>query len=105
MLATLLSVDGGEATIAGADLRTDPAGVRRVIGYVAQGGGTTDEVSAREELVMQARMYGIGKADAEQRAVAALAAFQLAEYADRRCKTHSGGPKRRGGTPPHAPPP
>jgi len=95
MLATLLSVDGGEATIAGADLRTDPAGVRRRIGYVAQGGGTTDEVSAREELVLQARMYGIGKAEAEQRAVAALDAFQLTEYADRRCKTYSGGQRRR----------
>jgi len=95
MLATLLPVDGGEATIAGVDLRTDPAGVRRVIGYVAQGGGTTDEVTAREELVMQARYYGIGKAEAEQRAVAALEAFQLSEYADRRCKTYSGGQRRR----------
>jgi ABC-2 type transport system ATP-binding protein len=95
MLATLLTVDGGEATIAGADLRTDPGGVRRLIGYVAQGGGTADEVSAREELVLQARMYGIGKADAERRAVAALDAFQLTEYADRRCKTYSGGQRRR----------
>ena len=30
----------GTATVAGRDLRTDPAGVRRRIGYVAQGGGT-----------------------------------------------------------------
>src|SRR5213596_2619205 len=50
MLATLLPPDDGDATVAGADLRTDPGEVRRRIGYVAQQGGTWDDVSAREEL-------------------------------------------------------
>ena len=95
MLATLIEPDGGEATVAGADLRKDPAEVRRRIGYVAQGGSTWDESSAREELVLQARLYGIGKADAHRRAERALEAFQLVEYADRKCKTYSGGQRRR----------
>ncbi|MEV4845613.1 ATP-binding cassette domain-containing protein [Micromonospora matsumotoense] len=95
MLATLIAPDGGDATIAGADLRKDPAEVRRRIGYVAQGGSTWDECTAREELVLHARMYGIGKADAHRRAVRALEAFQLTEYADRKCKTYSGGQRRR----------
>ncbi|MFF5232575.1 ATP-binding cassette domain-containing protein [Dactylosporangium sp. NPDC000521] len=95
MLATLISPDDGEATIAGANLRAEPEAVRRVIGFVAQGGGTTDDVSGREEIVLQARMYGIGKAEAEKRAEAALAAFELTEFADRKCKTYSGGQRRR----------
>ncbi|MEV4517187.1 ATP-binding cassette domain-containing protein [Dactylosporangium sp. NPDC049525] len=95
MLATLVAPDDGEATIAGANLRTEPGVVRRNIGFVAQGGGTTDDVTGREELILQARMYGIGKADAEQRAEAALAAFDLTEFADRKCKTYSGGQRRR----------
>ncbi|MEU8422491.1 ATP-binding cassette domain-containing protein [Micromonospora sp. NPDC048835] len=95
MLATLIEPDGGEATIAGADLRKDPAEVRRRIGYVPQGGSTWDESTAREELVLHARMYGISKADAQRRAVRALDAFQLTEYADRTCKTYSGGQRRR----------
>jgi ABC-2 type transport system ATP-binding protein len=95
MLATLIEPDGGEATIAGADLRKDPAEVRRRIGYVAQGGSTWDESTAREELVLQARMYGIGKAEAHRRAARALDAFQLTEYGDRKCKTYSGGQRRR----------
>ncbi|MFD6694305.1 ATP-binding cassette domain-containing protein [Micromonospora aurantiaca (nom. illeg.)] len=95
MLATLIEPDGGEATVAGADLRKDPAEVRRRIGYVAQGGSTWDESSAREELVLQARLYGIGKAEAHRRAERALEAFQLTEYADRKCKTYSGGQRRR----------
>jgi ABC-2 type transport system ATP-binding protein len=95
MLATLLQPDGGEAVIAGANLRTEQAAVRRNIGYIAQGGGTWDDVTAREELVMQARMHGIGKAEAQSRATVALDAFDLTEYADRNCRTYSGGQRRR----------
>jgi ABC-2 type transport system ATP-binding protein len=95
MLTTLLEPDGGEATIAGADLRKKPHDVRRLSGYVAQGGGTVNEATGREELVLQARMYGIDKAEAERRAAAALEAFDLTEFADRRCRTYSGGQRRR----------
>ncbi|GLW89353.1 ATP-binding cassette domain-containing protein [Actinokineospora globicatena] len=95
ILCTLLEPDGGEAVIAGADLREDPGAVRTKVGYVPQGGTTTDEVTAREELVLQARMYGIGKAEAVERAEKALAAFELTEFADRACRTYSGGQRRR----------
>jgi ABC-2 type transport system ATP-binding protein len=95
MLATLIEPDGGTAVIAGADLRKNPGEVRRRIGYVAQGGSTWDESTAREELILHARMYGVSKAEARRRAAATLDAFQLSEYADRRCKTYSGGQRRR----------
>ena len=95
MLATLITPDGGDATIAGVNLRKQPGDVRKVIGYVAQGGSTWDDSTAREELVLHARMYGISKAEAHKRASAALEAFELAEYADRKCKTYSGGQRRR----------
>jgi ABC-2 type transport system ATP-binding protein len=95
MLATLMEPDGGSATVAGCDLRRQPGEVRRRIGYVAQGGSTWDESTAREELVQQGRMYGLSKAVASQRAAKALDAFQLTEYADRKCKTYSGGQRRR----------
>src|SRR4051812_4269996 len=68
MLSTLLAPTAGEATVAGCDLRRDPVGVRRAIGYVAQSGSTNPSASVDEELVLQARLYGIGKADAEARA-------------------------------------
>jgi ABC-2 type transport system ATP-binding protein len=69
--------------------------VRRRIGYVAQGGSTWDESTAREELVLQARLYGLSKLDAQERAARALKSFDLSEYADRKCKTYSGGQRRR----------
>jgi ABC-2 type transport system ATP-binding protein len=95
MFATLIMPDDGEAVIAGANLRTEQAAVRRNIGYIAQGGGTWDDVTARQELVLQARMHGISKAEAQTRAAAALDAFELTEFGDRNCKTYSGGQRRR----------
>jgi len=95
MFATLIRPDDGEARVAGANLRTEPAAVRRSIGYIAQGGSTWDDVTARQELVLQARMHGIGKAEAHARAAAALEAFELTDYGDRNCKTYSGGQRRR----------
>ena len=95
ILATLITPDGGDATIAGVDLRRSPGEVRRRIGYVAQGGSTWDEVTAREELAYQGRLYGLGRTEARRRAAEAVTTFQLEAFADRRCKTYSGGQRRR----------
>src|SRR4051794_33038029 len=95
MLATLLAPDGGSATIAGADLLRDPGEVRHRIGYVAQGGGTWDDATATEELVLQARLYGASKADAHRAAATAIESFALGDFAERPCKTYSGGQRRR----------
>ena len=52
MLTTLLIPDGGEAVIAGADLRKNPGRVRKLSGYVAQGGGRTILMSRTKRLQM-----------------------------------------------------
>ena len=95
MLATLISPDGGDATIAGADLRRDPAQVRQRIGFVAQGSGTYGQSTARRDLVHQARMYGVPKSAAKGLAAEAIKAFQLGDFADRHISTYSGGQRRR----------
>jgi ABC-2 type transport system ATP-binding protein len=95
MLATLLTPDDGEATVAGVDLRRRPGEVRRRIGYVGQQGGTWRQATAREELILQARLYGMGKPQAQQRAEESIEAFQLGPFADRKTTTYSGGQRRR----------
>jgi ABC-2 type transport system ATP-binding protein len=95
MLATLIRPDGGDATIAGADLRRDPAQVRRRIGFVAQSSGTYNQSTARHHLVLQARMYGVSKSAAKSLAEQAIVAFQLESFADRNIGTYSGGQRRR----------
>ncbi|MFD9504456.1 ATP-binding cassette domain-containing protein [Streptomyces sp. NPDC060035] len=95
MLTTLLPPDGGEATVAGADLRRHPRRVRRRIGYVAQGPATWRLVTACEELVMQGRLHGMSKAAATRRAAEVVDALGMADFADRQCGTYSGGQRRR----------
>jgi ABC-2 type transport system ATP-binding protein len=95
MLSTLLPPTSGNATVAGFDLRRDPAKVRYQIGYVSQEGSSAPEVPGRTELVMQGRLYGMSKARAVERAAELIAALELADCADRATRTFSGGQKRR----------
>ena len=95
MLATLLTPTSGEATIAGADLGREPQTVRERIGYVPQGGSTDPAETGRGELVIQGRLYGMNKADAQKRAAEVLVTLDLEEAADRSIGTYSGGMKRR----------
>ena len=85
----------GEATVAGADLRREPQQVRERIGYVPQGGSTDPAETGRGELVLQGRLYGMNKSDAQARAAEVLAALDLEAAADRTTSTYSGGMKRR----------
>lgn len=95
MLTTLLPIDSGEAHIAGYDVRREPARVRTRIGYVSQAGGADDTLTARENLRLQARLYGVPARDAADRAGRLIQQLELVDYADRAVKTYSGGQRRR----------
>ncbi len=95
MLATLITPTAGQATVAGADLRRQPQLVRQRIGYVPQGGSTDPAETGRGELVIQGRLYGMSKSDAQARAVEVLEALDLEAAADRGTGTYSGGMRRR----------
>ena len=96
MLATLIEPDGGSATIAGADLLQRPGR-----------GAPADRVrrAGRQHLGRVDRPGGAGAAGPAVRRRARRTprpgpsgcseAFQLSEYADRKCKTYSGGQRRR----------
>jgi len=95
MLATLLVPTAGEATVAGCDLRRDPVGVRRQLGYVSQSGGTNPAAKVDDELVTQAQLYGMTRAAARTRAQVLRESLDLADLGNRLIKTLSGGQRRR----------
>ena len=95
MLATLLLPTAGEATVAGCDLRRDPVGVRRRLGYVSQSGGTNPAAKVDEELETQGQLYGMSRAAARTRARELRDMLDLGELGDRVIKTLSGGQRRR----------
>ena len=95
MLTTLLTPTSGEATVAGIDLRRDPAGVRRRIGYVAQSGSTAGAARAGEEVVDHALLYGVPRSAAVTRGRQLFDQLELDGLWDRKCSTLSGGQRRR----------
>jgi ABC-2 type transport system ATP-binding protein len=95
MLTTLLKPSAGTATVGGHDLLADPLGVRRNIGYVAQGGGSAPESRVDEEIELQGRLYGMSKAAVHARGALLAEQLDLAGLGGRLTKTLSGGQRRR----------
>ena len=94
-LATLIDIDGGSASVAGFDVRTQAGQVRRRIGLVGQNAAVDEILGGRQNLVMFGRLFGLTKADARVRAGELLDTFGLTAAADRAVSTYSGGMRRR----------
>jgi ABC-2 type transport system ATP-binding protein len=95
MLITLLPPTAGTVHIAGIDAARDPARIREVIGYVGQKNASGENHRIRDELVTQARCYGLGTREARRRADEVLEILGIGELAARVPGTLSGGQRRR----------
>ncbi len=95
MLTTLIAPSSGTATVAGHDVVTAPAQVRRRIGYVGQGNGAGHTQRVRDELDTQGVIYGLDRRAARRRAGELLDALDLTELAGRKVSALSGGQRRR----------
>jgi ABC-2 type transport system ATP-binding protein len=95
IVTTLARPDEGRARVAGHDVLTDPAAVRKSIGVVGQRAGADREATARENLRLSARLYGMRGAEREARIDELLERFGLTEAADRIVRGFSGGMERR----------
>lgn len=93
MLATLIRPDGGQVRVAGADLRTDPLGVRERLAYVPAEAGLPEKLSPRECVRLFARIQGV--ANPEQTADRLLDELGASPYRDTPCGGLSTGMKRR----------
>jgi ABC-2 type transport system ATP-binding protein len=95
ILSTLMLPSSGRANIMGHDVATDPTGVRREIGVVFQAQSIDVKLSARENLSYVGSLYGIGGAELKQRVVEMLGRVGLADRANEKAETFSGGMQRR----------
>jgi len=96
MLTTLLAPSAGSATVAGHDLVREPREVRRQIGYVAQvGAAPSAGTVVGEELITQARLQGLSKADAVGRLAVVAPRLALGGLEGRALSELSGGQRRR----------
>jgi ABC-2 type transport system ATP-binding protein len=95
ILACLTDPSSGSVRLFGKPLvRTDLA-LRRAVGLATQDVSLYAELTGRENLAFFGKLYGLGGAELSKRVDEVLAFTALADRADDRVGTYSGGMKRR----------
>ena len=95
ILVTLSAATSGTAVVDGLDVAAHPHEVRTRIGYAAQFIGIDNDLTGRENLVLQGRLHGMAADEAKREADHLLEVIDLTDAADRRAGTFSGGMRRR----------
>ena len=95
ILSTLIAADGGEAYVAGHDIRRDPDAVRAAIGVTGQFSAVDGLLTGEENLVLMTDLRHLGKKAGRRRAAELLQQFDLVDAAKKPVVTYSGGMRRR----------
>ncbi len=95
VLCTLLRPTSGRAAVAGFDVLREPGAVRAHIGLVFQDPSLDEQLTARENLDFHAFLYDVPRAIRTQRIHEVLEMVELADRANSKVNTFSGGMKRR----------
>ena len=95
IITTLLAKTSGSIRVAGLDVASKGADIRRIIGYTGQSIGVDGELTGRENLWLIGRLYHMPNALVNERVDELLEVLQLKDAADRRAYTYSGGMRRR----------
>jgi len=95
LMSTLVSLQTGDITILGTDLRRQRAQLRAKIGVVFQSPALDDKLSVEENLWHQGHLYGIRGATLRERIQQALTRFHLQDRRKQRTEALSGGLRRR----------
>jgi ABC-2 type transport system ATP-binding protein len=93
ILSTLLKQDGGTAIVNGFDVASKPEHVRQSFSLTGQFAAVDEILTGRENLIMIARLRQLKQP--RQVADDLLKRFGLADAANRRVSTYSGGMRRR----------
>jgi daunorubicin resistance ABC transporter ATP-binding subunit len=95
MLATLSKPTRGTASVCGHDIVGDPDAVRSVISLTGQFAALEDNLTARENLLLMARLRGYGRSAAVRIVDSLVDRFDIGEFRHKLIKAVSGGQRRR----------
>jgi ABC-2 type transport system ATP-binding protein len=95
ILTTLLRPTAGSARVAGFDVVSEAAEVRRAIGVALQEAALDPLMTGRELIRLQATLHGLPRNEGQRRAEELLERVDLVGAADRQVGTYSGGMRRR----------
>lgn len=86
---------GGQANVCGFDVRKEPLGVKRHIGYVPEAGALYEALTPMEFLTFVGRLYGLPEGDVRRRAQDMLALMGLAGELHNRMANFSKGMRQK----------
>ena len=95
ILITISKPTAGTASICGYDVVKNPMEVRNCIGYVSQDVAVDDQLTGRENLMLQGHFYHLPSSLLKQRVEEVLNMVDLTERADDSVYTYSGGMRKR----------
>ncbi|MEN8098463.1 MAG: ABC transporter ATP-binding protein [Chloroflexota bacterium] len=95
VLSCLIQPTEGDATVGGHSVQKDPMEVKKLIGVIPQDVAVYPTLSGRDNLIFWGKMYNMQGAGLKSRVDEVLERVGLAERADDRVETYSGGMKRR----------
>lgn len=95
VLTTLLEKTLGLASVAGIEVDENPKAIRRIIGVQSQYTIVDDDLTGRENLLLQGHLQRMHGTTLEKRVDELLALVGLASVADKKVSQYSGGMKRR----------
>ena len=95
MLCGLLDPSAGEVQVLGYEIPRDAEALRRKLGYMTQNFSLYGDLTVRENLEFMAEIFSLTRAERKDQIHEAMQRYFLAELADRRAGSMSGGQKQR----------
>ena len=95
MLAGVMPPNEGKATVAGCDVVRDPEGAKHHLSYMPQRFGLYDDLTVDENIRFYADLFGVRRAEREQRSTQLLQAAGMSEFRKRLAGKLSGGMKQK----------
>jgi len=95
MLTGLLTPDSGDVFIEGFNIRKNPIKAKMKIGVIPEMGNIYVDLTAKQNIILAGRFYGIGTGELKKRASSLLEQFGLYDRKDDLTRTFSKGMKQR----------
>jgi len=95
MLCGILTPDGGEATVAGCDIRRETESLKEKVGYLPQRFGLYGDLTVLENIHFYGDLYQVPRRERKERIERLLQFANLKPFGKRRAQDLSGGMKQK----------
>lgn len=95
MITGVLIPDTGTVSVLGTDVQRDPVGAKLKMGVIPENGTVYSDLTAEQNIILTARMYGMDRAEIKERASVILSRLKLTDRKDELVRNFSKGMRQR----------